>query len=83
MEKYTIFLRKFRHSKCQPKKFNVSKLKHQIILDTVIVKLGGKFEPLINDRTNLSVEDRYNKFVDVANQTTKDMVDCRRNKAID
>ena len=83
MERYTIFLPKFRHSKCKPKKFNALKLKYQPILGTVKVHLEGQFEPLIHDHTDLSFEDRYSKFVDVVNQTTKDMVDCRRNKAID
>ena len=67
----------------QPKRYDVPKLKQQAILDTFKVQLGGKFEPLINDLANQSVEGCYNKFVDDINKRTKNMMWYRRNKAID
>ena len=83
MAKYTIFLPKVKHFRHQPKRYYVSKLKQQPILESFKALLGGKFRPLINDIDNQSVEECYTKSVDDINVTTKDMIGCRRNKAID
>ena len=83
MAKYTIFFPKVKHFRHQPKRYDVSKLKQQPILEAFKARLGGKFEPLINDIDNQSVEECYTKFVDAINMTTKDMIRYRRNKAID
>ena len=83
MMKYTISIPKVKHYQHQSKRFDVSKLKQQPIIDAFKVQLGGKFEPLINDLDNQSVEVSYNKFVDETNAITKNMIGYRKNKAID
>ena len=83
MAKYTIFLPKVKHFRNQPKRYYVSKLKQQPILEAFKAPLGGKFGPLINDIDNQSVEECYTKFIDDINVATKDMIGYRRNKAID
>ena len=82
MAKYTIFLSKVEHFRRQTKRYDISKLKHAI-LDALKVQLGGNFELLINDLANQSVEECYNKPVDDINETTKNMIGYRRNKATD
>ena len=67
----------------QPKRWDALKLKQQPILHAIKVQLGEKFEPLINDLANQSVQECHNKFVDDINETTKNMIEYRRNKAID
>ena len=63
-----------RHFRRQPKRYDVPKLKQQAILDIFKVQLREKFEPLINDLANQSVEGCYNKFVDDINKRTKNMI---------
>ena len=74
MMKYTISIPKVKHYQHQSKRFDVSKLKQQPIIDAFKVQLGGKFEPLINDLDNQSVEVSYNKLVDETNAITKNMI---------
>ena len=83
MAKFTLILPKVKHFGHQPKRYDVSKLKQQPIVEAFKARLGEKFEPMINDIDNQSFEECYTKFVDDINVTTKDMIGYRRKKAID
>ena len=83
MAKYTTFVPKVKRYKRNLKRFDVSKLQIGPIFNTLKIHLGGTFEPLINDISNQNVEDCYNKFMDVVNEVTKNVIGYRRCKTID
>ena len=83
MAKYKIEPPPKRFFKKPLKRYDVSKLKIKEYAEEFRIKIGGNFETLVNEVNNNSIDETYNKFIKIVNETTEEVVGFRRRKMID
>ena len=66
-----------------PRRYDVSKLKDREIAESFKIKIGGSFEALIDREEEVSLDEQYNKFVEVVNSATEETVGFRNHNSVD
>ena len=65
------------------KRFAIDKLKEKDVTKAFEIKIGGRFEPLLDMNTDTDIEEMYNKFKNISNTTTKEVVGYQRRKNVE
>ena len=63
------------------KRFDVDKLNDVEVVEVFEQNIGGRFDPLLN--CNLDIDELYNDFKNITNQTTQQIVGFRKRKAVE
>ena len=77
--KFHVQIQKHTKPKRIPKRYDVSKLRCPETKATFQARIGGRFEPLLNQDID-NMDQLYNEFVKITNKVTEDTVGFQRNR---
>ena len=81
LSKFLLPIPKKRQSRTTLKRFDVDKLENQDYKEDFRVKIGGRFAPLLN--FNGDIDELYDKFKEITNSVTNEVVGPRKRKFVD